>query len=64
MSEALYKCSVCDSDKAPGHYGMLSTTSCWKRMHLEGDGTISASLLLKDIKVPFEVSQVSQADGH
>lgn len=33
-------------------------------MHLEQDGTISASLLLKDIKVPFEVLQVSQADGY
>lgn len=33
-------------------------------MHLEEDGSSSASLLLKDIKVPFEVLQVSQANGH
>lgn len=33
-------------------------------MHLEEDGAIRVPLPLQDIKVPFEVSQASQANGH
>lgn len=61
-SEAPQKRSVCDGAEAPGHYGMVSAASCWKLMRLQEDGAISASLLLKDKKVPSELSQVSLMD--